>query len=231
MICLHIVLLVIIVYWVLPWLYGRYLRLLLGCNTIKANALVLTFDDGPGSRLTPQILQILKEHDVKATFFLLGRNITGREDIVKQIKRQGHQIASHGYDHLNHWKVSPFAAIRDVQKGWQAIDSALGAQKGKYSFRPAHGKLNAVSLIYLLVKKVPICYWTIVSSDTYPLNKRDVGFSARKISKHGGGVVLMHDFDRSSDDTDSFVIESLKKIILVAKENNMKIITFTELSG
>lgn len=221
----------IAIYWVFPWLCGRYLRLLLERNTVKENTLVLTFDDGPGSSLTPQILQILKEANIKATFFLLGINIPGHEDIVKQIKLHDHQIASHSYNHLNHWKVSPFSAIKDIKKGWQAIDDALGTKKGKYPFRPPRGKLNIISLFYLLVKKVPICYWTIVSGDTWAEDKRNTKHSASVLKTKNGGVILAHDFDRSTDNTAAFVTESLKKTITIAKENNMKIVTFTELCG
>lgn len=227
----HIVLLAIIAYWVFPWLYGKCLRLLLERRTVKKNVLALTFDDGPGSRLTPQILKLLEEQNIKATFFLLGRNIASRDDIVKRIRLQGHQIASHSYNHLNHWKVSPFAAIKDIQKGWRAIDDALGTEQGKYPFRPPYGKLNIITLFYLLVKKVPIYYWTIVSGDTWAENERNTKQSASILKTKGGGVTLAHDFDRSSDNTDTFVIESLKQTIAAAKENNIKIITFTELCG
>jgi len=205
--------------------------LLLKRKAVNAKAVVLTFDDGPGSRLTPQVLQILKEANVTATFFLLGRNITGKEDIVKQIQLQGHQIASHGYNHLNHWRVSPFAAIKDIKRGWQSIDDALGTRQGKYPFRPPYGKLNIFSLFYLLVKRIPICYWTIVSGDTWAEGRRDTKHSAAVLGTRNGGVILAHDFDRSSDATDEFVIESLKQTIAVAKENNMRITTFSEFRG
>jgi peptidoglycan/xylan/chitin deacetylase (PgdA/CDA1 family) len=83
---------------------------------------VLTFDDGPGSRLTPAVLDILSDYDAKATFFLLGGNIVGRESIVKRIYDEGHEICSHGYDHINHWKALPGRTLADIEKGWQAIN-------------------------------------------------------------------------------------------------------------
>lgn len=192
----------------------------------------MTFDDGPGSRLTPLVLNVLAQNNVKATFFLLGRNIQGREDIVKQITVQGHEICSHGYDHLNYWKVSPIRAIKDIKRGWQAIDAVLdnNNKRGKYPFRPPYGKLNIISLIYLLVHKVPICYWTIVTGDTWMEDKRDINHSASVLKTKNGGATLAHDFDRSSNNTDEFVIESLVKIIATVEENNIKIITFAELN-
>jgi len=91
----------------------------------KLNSLVLTFDDGPGSRLTPAILDILAEHKVKATFFVLGRSIVGREEIVRQIADQGHEICSHGYEHLHYWKVSQLRTTKDIKQGSSAINSVL----------------------------------------------------------------------------------------------------------
>ncbi|TFG90321.1 MAG: polysaccharide deacetylase family protein, partial [Candidatus Atribacteria bacterium] len=79
----------------MPWIYGQLARRLLERRAIELESLVLTFDDGPGSSLTPAILNILAESKAKATFFLLGRNIAGREAIVRQIAEQGHDICSH----------------------------------------------------------------------------------------------------------------------------------------
>ena len=213
-----------------PFLYGKYLQILLYNKTTRSKSLILTFDDGPGSRLTPLVLNMLAQNNVKATFFLLGRNIQGREDIVKQIAVQGHEICSHSYEHLHHWKVSPFRAVKDIKKGWESIDNALGTTKDKYSFRPPYGKLNIISLIYLLVHKVPICYWTIVTGDTWMEDKRDINHSVSVLKTKNGGATLAHDFDRSSNNTDEFVIESLVKIIATVGENNIKIITFAELN-
>ncbi len=95
----------ILSYFGIPWFYGRWSRLRLCIRAVRQKTLVLTFDDGPGSRLTPVVLDILSDYDVKATFFLLGKNIVGRESIVKRIYDEGHEICSHGYDHINHWKA------------------------------------------------------------------------------------------------------------------------------
>lgn len=195
----------------------------------KYNALVLTFDDGPGSKLTPQILELLDEYNVKVTFFLLGKNIPGREKIVRQIAARGHQIGSHGYDHLHYWKALPFRTVRDIKRGWNAIDTVLGTSRGFYSFRPPYGKLNLICLFYLWMHRVPVVYWSLVSGDTYPLNKRDIKRAALLTKKIGGAVTLAHDFDRSNDEVDRFVLESLSSTLEVAKEEGMSIMTVSEL--
>ncbi len=195
----------------------------------KSKALALTFDDGPGSRLTPAILNILAEHNAKATFFLLGRNIIGREEIVRQIAEQGHEICSHGYDHPHYWKISPVRAIQDIKRGWKAVDNALGTKKQKYPFRSPYGKLNVVCLLYLLAHRVPIVDWTLDSGDTWPQTKRDNQRIPSLATKGGGAVMLAHDFDRSDDSIDNLVLEFTRSAIAIAEVENMHILTVSEL--
>lgn len=194
----------------------------------ESNAIVLTFDDGPGDRLTPAILNILAENKAKATFFLLGRNIAGREAIVRQIAEQGHDICSHGYDHLHSLKVSPFRVLSDIKRGWAAIDTALGTMRKKYPFRPPNGKLNIICLLYLLVKQVPIVYWSIDSGDTWR-EKPDSRRVALLAEKAGGAVSLAHDFDRSNENTSRFVVESVRAALAMAADKGMRVLTVSEL--
>lgn len=189
----------------------------------------MTFDDGPGSRLTPLILNVLARNNVKATFFLTGRHIAGREEIVRQIAEQGHKICSHGYDHLHQWKVSPIRAIKDIKQGWQAIDSALGTNRGKYPFRPPYGKLNLVCLIYLLLCRVPIVYWSLNVGDTWSPACCDQNRIASVIEKVGGAVTLAHDFDRSDSSADDMIIESTRLGLNAAAKAGVKILTVSQL--
>ena len=213
----------------MPWIHGRCLRLLLKRKAVKAKAVVLTFDDGPGSRLTPVILNILEKHNAKATFFLLGKNIEGREAIVRQIAEQGHEICSHGYEHIDCWKVSPFRALSDIKRGWETIDKALGKKQCVYPFRPPGGKLNLFCLLYLWICKSPIFYWTLVTGDTWPVGKRDSQRAALLAGKTGGAVILAHDFDRTNDSVDRMVLDCVSLSVLTAKEKGMKVMTLSEL--
>jgi len=218
----------ILLYVGVPWIYGQLARRLLERRAKEDEALVLTFDDGPGSSLTPAILDVLADGKAKATFFLLGRNIAGREAIVRQIAEQGHDICSHGYDHLNGWKVSPFRTLSDIKRGWAAIDAVLGTMQKKYPFRPPNGKLNIICLLYLLVRQVPIVYWSIDSGDTWhrqPDNLR----VAQLAERAGGAVSLAHDFDRKNENTSRYVLESVKAALAMAEDKSMRVLTVSEL--
>ncbi len=197
-------------------------------RAVESNALVLTFDDGPGNRLTPAILSMLAENNAKATFFLLGRNIAGREAIVRQIEQQGHQICSHGYDHLHQWKVSPFRALSDIKRGWKAIDAALGLDGRVYPFRPPNGKLNIVGLLYLWLLRVPVIYWSEDSGDTWATTPESCRL-AQSAANAGGAVSLAHDFDRSTGKADRFVLESLRAAIAMTREKDMRLMTVSQL--
>lgn len=201
---------------------------MLKIKVARLKAFVLTYDDGPGSKLTPIILNILHEHNAKASFFLSGKNIAGRENIVREIKAAGHEICSHGYNHLNYWKVSPFRALTDIKKGWKAIDAALGTNENVYPFRPPYGKLNLVCLLYLWFRRAPIVYWTLDLGDTWRLkpDSQRIGLLAREM---GGAVLLSHDFDRSDDSRKRLVLESLRLALTTAEETNMRVVTVSEL--
>ncbi len=223
--------LVIFFYIGVPWIYGRWARILLKRKAKKSNCFVLTFDDAlpPGAKLTTAILDLLAEQDVKATFFLLGKHIPGREAIVRRMAIEGHEIGSHGYEHLNYWTVSPFRTLSDVKRGWQAIDASLGTNRGTYQFRPPYGKLNLVCLLYLWIRRVPIVYWTFDLGDTRPPNEVDSQRIVALLKESRGAVVLAHDFDRINVDINKMVLESVRIALAQAKEKRMPVLTVSQL--
>lgn len=215
-------------YFGVPWLFGKLLKIKLKQYVSISKTIVLTFDDGPGVRLTPAILKLLAEHNAKVSFFFLGRNISGCEEIVRQIAAAGHDVCSHGYDHLNYWKVLPFRALGDIKKGWRAIDSALGTKSGTYPFRPPYGKLNLICLLYLLFHRVPIAYWTFDLGDTWGAEKRDHD-RISSLRRENGAVILAHDFDRNSEDVDSMILDFVRSALAYAEEQSIEILPISKL--
>jgi len=216
-------------YVMLPWLYGRLLRRKLHKKAATTRTVVISFDDGPGTCLTLEVLERLAEHQLRASFFLLGRNIPGREEIVRRIRDEGHDVCSHGFDHLHAWKVWPWQAISDIRKGWQTIDKALGTGPGRYPFRPAYGKLNLVTLLYLWAKRVPIVYWSVDIGDTWSpaRGQRERDREWEKLRQ--GGVVLAHDFDRTTDHIDAYVLESVDRVLNTAEDARLTVRSLSEL--
>jgi len=213
-----------------PLIHKEILCLILKRRAIKARALVLTFDDGPSSKLTPAILELLDENNAKATFFLLGRNIQSRQEIVRQLAQKGHEVCSHGYGHVHYWNVWPWRSISDIKKGWQAINAALGKDKeDKYPFRPPYGRLNLVCLVYLLLHRIPIVYWSFDIGDTGVPAHRDKHKALEHLKKAAGVVTLAHDFERNREDTSKMILEVTASLLEQAKIKGMQVVTVSEL--
>jgi hypothetical protein len=119
--------------------------------------------------------------------------------------------------------------LSDIEEGRQAINKAIERDDCAYPFRPPYGKLNLIALLYLWIHRVPICYWTLVSGDTWPVEKRNSGRVAELAGKAGGGVSLAHDFDRADDSVDEFVLETLSAALETADRSGMKVMTLSEL--
>lgn len=95
----------------------------------------LTFDDGPSDRVTPRILDILKEENVKATFFIVGKNAENRKNIVKREIDEGHTVGVHSYSHkYNEIYASPETLLKDIDKCNKIIKEVAGKPSAVYRF-------------------------------------------------------------------------------------------------
>lgn len=94
-----------------------------------SNVVYLTFDDGPDDKITPQILDILKQEDVKATFFVLGVNVEQNPDVLLRIFNEGHAIGNHSYNHVyKELYKSPWAFVEQMIKTDDIIMSYIGVR-------------------------------------------------------------------------------------------------------
>lgn len=146
--------------------------------------LFLTFDDGPTPEVTPFVLEILKHADIKATFFLSGKNVENHPVIFDEIVKHQHQIGNHGYNHLNGWKTKNQNYFDDIEKATQLIKSNL--------FRPPYGKLKPSQYVNLK-HKYKIIYWHVMSRDFD--NSDNSKQSFRKIIQfvNNGSIIVFHD--------------------------------------
>ena len=102
--------------------------------------IALTFDDGPDRKCTPLLLDGLKERGVHATFFLMGSNIEGKEDIVKRMSEEGHLIGNHSYEHIQLTKAGAEAVCEAVEHTQEQIEAITG-KRPEY-IRPPYGDWN-----------------------------------------------------------------------------------------
>jgi peptidoglycan/xylan/chitin deacetylase (PgdA/CDA1 family) len=148
----------------------------------------LTFDDGPHPTVTPFVLQCLRKHNAKATFFCIGKNVKQFPDVYQQILHEGHSVGNHTYNHLNGWKTGGFVYVKNVVYAKQQIKSNL--------FRPPYGRITR-SQVKELSADFNIIMWDVLSGDF------DVNLSALRclnnVAKNvkPGSIVVFHDSEKA----------------------------------
>jgi len=115
------------------WLFGPVMNRLPGAP----DSVSITFDDGPNPVATPLILDALREEDVRATFFILGRHADQWPALVRRIADEGHQIGNHGYFHRKLHRRTPGYVRDDLTRGTESIERACGVRPKV--FRAPHG--------------------------------------------------------------------------------------------
>lgn len=191
----------------------------------KSGHICLTFDDGPNPTSTPEILQILRQEEIKATFFLVGENVEKYPDLASQIANEGHEIGQHGHWHIHPWKCWPFHSLIDLIKGAHTIRRHVRYEK-PLLLRPPYGKFNLITLSYVLFTRKQLAFWDIDPKDYRPQ-------SADTIVKHvmerifAHTTILLHDGRYDSDATANVTVSAVRDILMETKEHG---ITFTTVS-
>ena len=165
----------------------------------------LTFDDGPHSIYTKNLLDGLRERGVKATFFVVGENIPGKEDLIRQMEADGHLIGNHTYDHVDISKLSDEENCRELQKTSDLIKEITG--HGTAYVRPPFGnwKESMDCKVSMIVVK-----WTIDTLDWKSKNVTEIiGKVMQQISDHD--IILMHDYYETSVEAALQIIDRLQE--------------------
>ena len=151
---------------------------------------VLTFDDGPDAVYTPQILDILKKYDAKATFFEVGKNVTRHPELSKRIHEAGHSVENHTWNHADLRRLGAAAFRQEVASTDQAIRAATGATPA--CLRPPYGGMNPTVRQRAKALGKDLVVWTVDSRDW---TKPGATAIVRHVlaSVHNGSVILMHD--------------------------------------
>lgn len=191
------------------------------------NQVALTFDDGPDTRFTPQVLDVLAKHDVKATFFLIGSRAKAHKEITKRIHDEGHAIGNHTYWHPNLPKEDLGRLHWELTETEQVIMGITGFKPRL--FRSPYGALNAEMVIMLGERNNTVIGWNVDSLD-WKQQGADI-ISDNVLSNVGfGSIILMHDGGDWSMDL-SGTAQSLNKIISKLKKDGTEFVTVPELIG
>jgi peptidoglycan/xylan/chitin deacetylase (PgdA/CDA1 family) len=149
------------------------------------DSVFLTFDDGPISEVTPWVLDELKKHNAKTTFFCIGENVKKHPEIFERILSEGHSVGNHTFNHLKGINTETSKYIENTLLAEKLIDSKL--------FRPPYGKITSKQAKTLQNKGFKIVMWDVLSYDY------DGSVSEEKCLKNvinnikPGSVVVFHD--------------------------------------
>lgn len=201
-----------------------YPHLLFLTGNKSENKVALTFDDGPDIRYTPKILDVLKKHDVKATFFLIGARAKEHDAIVKRIHDEGHAIGSHTYWHPNLPKEQLDRLHWEITETDKVIENIVGFKP--HLFRSPYGALNEEMVNMLGDLGNIIIGWDVDTLDWKQLNADEIADNALS-NVNFGSIILMHD---GGDWTMNLsTAEGLEKIITKLKEDNTEFLTIPDL--
>jgi len=182
--------------------------------------IAMTFDDGPSEKLTPKLLDLLKAHHIKATFFVIGENVAEHPDVLQRAAREGHEIANHSWSHPNLGKMSDEAVRSQMQKTDDVIKSALGRRPTL--MRPPYGSLTDRQKKWIHSE----FGYQIILWDVDPLDWKRPGPTVvcNRILKETrpGSIVLSHDIHPGT-------IEAMPATFDQLEAKEFKFVTVTEL--
>ena len=187
----------------------------------------LTFDDGPYPPYTQQILDVLRESGVPATFFLIGKNAQKHPELVAKIASEGHQIGNHTYSHMDLLKLDRAQIAVEVDKTQQVVAAITG--HAPYIVRPPHGFRDAVVMDVMAEKQLQVVEWSVMCRDwTNPgvetITSRAVG------NVKNGSIILLHDGDGlAATDSRAQTVEATRRIISELKSKGYRFVTVDEI--
>lgn len=168
----------------------------------------LTFDDGPSAEVTPRILKTLKEHNAKATFFMLGNQVDFYPELARKVAEEGHEIGNHSKSHPNLSKLGSDKIKQEMDYTREKIEEATGITP--HLLRPPYGAYNDKFVAYAKEHEASIILWSVDSLDWKIRNAYSV---KNKVESNvaPGGIVLMHDIHVSTADALPELLTKLEK--------------------
>jgi len=189
----------------------------------------ITFDDGPDPLYTPEILDILKDKGVPATFFLVGKNAESYPDIAKRIAREGHSIGNHTYSHRSLIPLSAKGQEEEIKKCEAAIEKVTGVRP--VLFRPPRGVYTAFARKLLKNERYTIVLWDVSAMDWAELPPDKIVERVVKSVKPGS-IILFHD----SGDLVTYkggnrtsTVEALPRVIDELKKQGYEFVTVDQM--
>ena len=161
----------------------------------------LTFDDGPIPEATPFILDTLDRFNAKATFFMVGENAVKYPHLLEEVRRRGHQVGNHTYNHLSGMRHFTWTYLANIKRAEEILHTRL--------FRPPHGWIRTVQYRVLRHVGIKVVMWDVVTRDYSRLLTADDVLNNVKRYTRPGSIITFHDSLKSIDKLKHALPESL----------------------
>lgn len=192
----------------------------------------LTFDDGPDPEFTPRILEILADHDVRATFMMMGYNVAQHADLARELVAAGHEVGNHTWTHLNLLREPDHSQHEEILRGHETIEEVTGVVCSL--FRPPRGQLTGPSLRQAALLGCDTVLWSVdrgapgISTPDAVADFVETHFGAGDIiDLHDGlGRGTFHpdaDFAETSRQRREVEIDALPRILADAAERGLRV--------
>lgn len=193
----------------------------------EEKVVALTFDDGPYPPYTEQLLDVLREANVPATFFLLGQNAEKHPAIVARIAAEGHQIGNHTYSHVDLLKLSRAQVAAEIDRTQRILTAITG--KAPEVMRPPHGFRDAVIMEVMAERNLKVVEWSVMSRDWVNPGVEEI-VSRTLNGVRNGAIILLHDGDGIASTASRVqTIEATRRIIRELKGQGYHFVTVNEI--
>lgn len=206
-------------------LASRFPDLFFRQGSPKVKEIALTFDDGPDTVYTPEIMDILKQEKIKATFFLIGKRAQLFPDVVERMVREGHVVGNHSMTHANIAKLSREKINEEVKQAEEVLSKLAGYRPSL--FRSPYGSLNPEQVKQIGDLKYKIIGWNVDSLDWKSLSAEQVQYNILENVREGS-IILQHSSGSAKEDLTGSV-EALRRVIKTLKKEGYKFVTIPQL--
>lgn len=199
------------------------------------NKIYLTFDDGPIPNVTEWVLDLLKDENIKATFFCIGENIKKNPEIFKRILIEGHAIGNHTHNHLNGWKTNTnkylenFELCKEIMEGGneKMEDGSMMIEVGRWKigdhntkfqtensnlFRPPYGKIKPSQAKKIRKKGYKIIMWDVLSYDFNPKITPEICLDNVIKNTTVGSIIVFHDSIKAQKNMQYALPKAIQKL-------------------
>ena len=167
----------------------------------QGKVIYLTFDDGPNPEITAWVMDELKKHQIKATFFCVGDNLRKFPEVAKRLLTEGHQIGNHTMHHIKGWKYNNDDYLEDVENCEKEIRKIQEQFENKTAqsrlFRPPYGQIKPSHIKLLRERGYEIIQWSDLSCDYDKHLNCEKSLSALVKNAKSGSIVVFHDSEKA----------------------------------